>query len=474
MSSLMSSLRLSANALGAYDDALTVCRNNVSNASTTGYAAQRTMLSAMAFDLDRGLIGGVEAGEVQSTRSQYAEKSVRQEESTLGYYEQVATSLESLESVFDISGNTGICGALNNLYDSFSAWSVSTDSSTARSAVITSAEGVVNAFENVVSALDDITSDTDGQLRNVVSQINEIGARIRLYNAEIRNGAADASALETQVNNALEELSELVDFDAIYQSDGTVNVLVGGQTGLVVGDSLNKISVTFSASADATYSDATPDAHVLDASGKNITAQISEGKLGGLLYVRNEVLPSIQGSGTEVGSLNTLAKSIADRVNTLLRSGETSDGASGVALFTYDTTSGVLAARSLAVNESITKDQLAAVDPGPPSVSNGIALSLSGLADPTETEDQIDGMSYIEYYGSIASYVGSELGSAEDSQTYREETVSQARSLRSEISGVSLDEEALLMTQYQTAYEAMAQVVTILTELLEVAINMVR
>ncbi|MEN6534359.1 MAG: flagellar hook-associated protein FlgK [Bryobacteraceae bacterium] len=474
MSSLMSSLQLSANALGAYDDALTVSRNNVSNASTTGYAAQRASLSAMAFDLDQGLIGGVEAGEVQSTRSQYAEKSVRQEESALGYYEQVATSLESLESAFDISEDTGICGALNDLYDSFSAWSVSTDSSTARSAVITSAEGVVNAFQNVVSALDDLTSDTDEQLRNVVSQINEIGARIQSYNAEIRNGAADASSLETQVNNALEELSELVDFDAIYQSDGTVNVLIGGQTGLVVGDSLNEISVSFSASADATYTGATPDAHVLDASGKDVTVQISEGRLGGLLYVRNEVLPSIQGGGTEAGSLNTLAKSIADRINTLLLSGETSDGSSGVALFTYDTTSDVLAARSLAVNESITKDQLAAVDPGPPSVSNGIALSLSGLADPAEAEDQIDGMSYIEYYGSIASYVGSELSSAEDSQTYREETVSQARSLRSEISGVSLDEEALLMTQYQTAYEAMAQVVTILTDLLEVAINMVR
>jgi len=51
-------------------------------------------------------------------------------------------------------------------------------------------------------------------------------------------------------------------------------------------------------------------------------------------------------------------------------------------------------------------DHLAAIDPGPPYVSNGIALRLSDLASPTNAADEIGGSSYAEFYGSIAASVG--------------------------------------------------------------------
>ena len=64
MSGLLSSLRSTAGALRVFERALTVTQNNVSNASTPGYAVQRLSLQAADFEPSLGLLGGVRAGEV--------------------------------------------------------------------------------------------------------------------------------------------------------------------------------------------------------------------------------------------------------------------------------------------------------------------------------------------------------------------------------------------------------------------------
>src|ERR1019366_5417027 len=84
----------------------------------------------------------------------------------------------------------------------------------------------------------------------------------------------------------------------------------------------------------------------------------------------------------------------------------------GTPLFTYDTTNATNVAQSIQVSPTITPDQLAAISPGPPEVSNGVALALSQLADPTNAGDEIGGLSYTQYYASMAANVGNLLGTA--------------------------------------------------------------
>jgi flagellar hook-associated protein 1 FlgK len=97
MSNLLSTLLGSANALRAYDRALSVIQNNVANASTPGYARQVQTLSAMPFSPDSGLSGGVQAGDLISRRRHYAEQAVRTRESALGFTGQRAADLEAVE-----------------------------------------------------------------------------------------------------------------------------------------------------------------------------------------------------------------------------------------------------------------------------------------------------------------------------------------------------------------------------------------
>ena len=119
--SLQSSLLNAAGALHAFSRVLDVTQNNVANASTPGYAKQTQTLSAVPFGPATGGMGGVRAGEIQSARSQFAEQAVRRESTYMGWSGQQVDSLTSAQSAFDISEDSGIAGALNQIYSSFSA-----------------------------------------------------------------------------------------------------------------------------------------------------------------------------------------------------------------------------------------------------------------------------------------------------------------------------------------------------------------
>jgi flagellar hook-associated protein 1 FlgK len=143
----------------------------------------------------------------------------------------------------------------------------------------------------------------------------------------------------------------------------------------------------------------------------------------------------------------------------------------GVPLFKYDLTNATNVAQSLQVDPSVTPSQLAAIDLGPPEVSNGVALALSQLAEPTSGADEINGMSYTQYYGSIAATIGTQLNTATGTQQTQQSAVAQAQNVRQQVSGVSLDQEATILVQFQRSYEASSKLITILDQLTEDAIN---
>ena len=93
--SLFTSLRSAAGSLSAFDQALSVTQDNVSNASTPGYAKQQVTLEALEF-------GGVRAGPLTSARDQFAEQTVRRQVTSWGYPQQQTETLSALQNVFDI------------------------------------------------------------------------------------------------------------------------------------------------------------------------------------------------------------------------------------------------------------------------------------------------------------------------------------------------------------------------------------
>ena len=476
MLGIFDALQSSSSALSVFSQALDVASNDVSNSSTPGYAAQTQEIEPLAFQPDAGIPGGVSAGEVISSRDQYAEQGVRQQTTLLGAANQNVSTLTSLQSIFTIAQGAGLPNALSNLYSAFSAWGQSPADGNAQQTVIDDATNVANQFQETASQVATAAQDVETQSSNTVDEINSLTQQLASYNAQAADGRQDDAGLDAQINSTLEQLSQYVDVSTVKQDDGTMAVLINGQTPLVIGSQQYQLSYELQnpSQPPPTNPGAPPEVRILS-NGSDVTSQISGGQLGALLDLHNNVLASIRGDAYQTGSLNTLAQQFADNVNQTLTSGDISSGpppVAGVPLFTYDGSDATATAGTLAVNPNVSAGQLAAIDPGPPTVSNGIPLQLAALADPQSAADEINGASYVEYYGQIAAGIGTGLSNATDQQQVQQSAVAQAQNIRQQISGVSLDKEAVIVTNFQRAYEATARMINQLDQITLDTINM--
>ena len=108
---------------------------------------------------------------------------------------------------------------------------------------------------------------------------------------------------------------------------------------------------------------------------------------------------------------------------------------------------------------SFTTD-VGALTPGTQG-DNGNALALANI----QNQAVVNGETATDYYSDLVSTVGNDVSSATDEQESVGLVLTQLQNQRSDISGVSLDEEAGNLIQYQRAYEAAAEVVAALNNL---------
>lgn len=474
MSSLLASLASSGKALEAFERSLGVIQNNIDNASTPGYAKQQAVLSALPLDITGGLVGGVASRSLQSSRDEFADEGVRRQLELVGEFTAKSQSLGDIEGLFDVSGNSGVTAELNNLFQAFSGWSAAPNDQTARQSVIDRAASLAESIRDMSRSLQQSAGRTDSTIASDVGQINALARKIQQHNIERLRVPVSDPAADASLHSDLESLAQLVNITTLMQDDGTVTVLAGEGTPLVLGD--QQYDLTSSTYLSATPAPANtggpPTAHILDWQGKDVTAKLSGGQLGGLLDVRNRVLPSILGDGTQAGALNHFAKGLADSVNQLLQSGTVSaapGAASGIALFAYDNSDPTRAAGSLTVNPAITASLLAPVDAG--GTVNGNANALAALAGSTLAS--LGGLSLSSYFTGIAASIGRESQAAQTGLDAQQQAAAQARTLRDQISGVSLDEEAVRLIEFQRGYQAAARVLSVLSDLTDTTIRMI-
>src|SRR5579872_1345087 len=103
MGSLTTSLFSSANALTAIERTFDVIENNITNANTPGYAKQDQSLQSEPFDPSQGLAGGISAGPLINSRSEYLEHAVRTQQTALGSAQQYAGDLGQVQNLFSLT-----------------------------------------------------------------------------------------------------------------------------------------------------------------------------------------------------------------------------------------------------------------------------------------------------------------------------------------------------------------------------------
>jgi flagellar hook-associated protein 1 FlgK len=442
MSGITDAINASANSLRGLERSLAAIQGNVGNASTPGYARQ---------DLGAGLGIGSGPRQALSSRDEFAEVAVRRQSSKLGHFDQLTSILALVESRFGASGDSEIPKGISNLFATFSALSTNPNDNGARQVVLDRTAQLARNFNSAADSLANTLADTRRQISDSVDSINHLAGLVREFNGSQRDiaGIVSDPNVDAKLNATIEQLSEVAGVQLLRQNDGSLTVLLEGQTSLVVGDKQYLIQ------ADTTSSSTVA---IRDSNGTDITAEISSGRLSGGLEAANKLLPGYQ------DGLNQLAQGIADSVNGVLASGVDANGIQGAPLFTYTPPN---AAATLA-STGLTTGQLAAATSAAPG-GNGNALALSGL----ETSLSVNGLTFAGFYGNIAAGVGRNVADAQDNQSVQKQLLAQARSQRSESSGVSLDEEAVKLVEYQRAYEATAKLVSILDQLSQTTIDMI-
>ncbi len=474
MANLLGSLSNAGNALRAYQQALDVVQNNVTNANTPGFASQTLNLVAQPLDLAGGMAGGVAARGLISARDEYAEQEVQRQFQQLGLYQAQAQGTSALSNFFDATGNSGVAASLNSLFQAFSAWSVNPSSTSARQSVLNAAGNLASDVRNLAGSLATAGQNIQNQIGNNVQQINQITAQIQQYNIQQSRLSAPDPGLDAQVHASLEQLSRLTDFSALKQGDGTFTVVLSGGAPLVIGSSQFALSSSAQVPSGAANPQSTPSSRILDSQGNDVTSQISGGQLGGLLDVHNRVLASMLGDANQAGSLNTFAKSLADTVNGILQSGTVgpqTGAANGLPLFTYSAADATLSAGSLKVNANITADDLAPVDSS--GNANGNALQLASLAN-SAASGGIGSQTFGAFFSGIMTGIGNENATANTNQQAQQSVADQTKAMRDQISGVSLDQQAIALSQFQKSYEAAARMVTVLDQITQTTIDMLQ
>jgi len=460
MGGLLSALNTASTALEAFSQALGVDQSNIANVSTPGYAAQRASIVPV------GLAGAPSANgdyvTLSSTGDPRTDAIVRAATSQASDSQTQASQLSPVNQLFDITGSTGILAAFQQFSTAFANLSVTPNDPTLGAAALSAAGAVASAFQTTTASLDTQSTQLASSIQSTTSQINALSEDIRQLNVQTTASPTPSPGVDASLRSDLDQLSSLVDITVTSAPNGTVSVLAGGELPLVIGDQSYSLSVDPSAA---------PGSQVSSSAGGSSPASFS-GQLGALLQTQNGTIAQLLGSGTDPGTLNTLAAGFASRVNALLSSGTTTGGAAGVPIFTYDQADPTNAARTLALDPSVTPDQLGLGTTGAGAASNGVSNTLAALAGSTAPADQINGLSAEGLFGSIAASVGQQLSDANTASSADQTTLTTAQANRQQESGVSLDQEAVNITTEQRSYEANAQVVSILNQLTEDTINL--
>jgi flagellar hook-associated protein 1 len=447
-------------ALMADQEALNVTSNNVANQNTAGYTREVVNFQAAdAVTLSGGSFGSGVTASAASQRDRVLEQRVQLQTQNQGQSGALESALQQIQNIFGLSSTTSSASstalgtATNSFFSALSALASNSSDAATRQNVLTAANTLAGAFNSAANQLTQVSSGLNQQVVSDVGQVNSLTSTIASLNAQIGSLSpnADAGSLEDQRQLAIGQLSQLVGLDQISTENNGITLTTSGGAVLVSGSKSFAVSTTQVGGAT----------HILaGVDGQDVTSNLTGGDLGGVLQARDQQLPSYQ------NALDSLAFGVGTQVNQQNELGVDASGNPGGALFTLPPTqSGAAAQIRVATNDP---NAVAAAAPGEGSAGNTNASALANLSNAAVVGTQTAS----GFLASFLGQIGSDVSAATADNSAQQATLAQLTTQRDSFSGVSLDEEAANLTQYQRAYQSAAQVFNIANSVMASALNL--
>jgi flagellar hook-associated protein 1 len=458
MSINFSAFEIGRRALNANQFGISLTGQNIANINTPGYSRRRAQLAETVTNNVNGKIfgTGVSVTGIEAFRDNLVQSRIQTEKGVAGRLTAFRDSLAPVETALQGSENGGLQNSINSFFGAFRDLDANPNSASLRAVAVQRGANLANSFQSTRANLDSLRVEADGQLRSAVDQVNSFSTKIAKLNADIRtveSSGGDASALRDQRGELINDISEFAGVRQTQNADGTVNLTIGEGRPLVTGDKAFQLQIVD-----------TPPLGLATVTLEGQPATIEEGKIRGYQEAIGEI-------GSQIDNLDGLAAAVVSRVNNLHTSGTDLDGNAGSKFFSD--TPAVTAA-------NISLDPLVKANPRlvvasaltQPGQNGTIAGEIANLLTDPNTTVGSQTSSFSSIYGSMLSETGEKLNSAENNLQTQTAIIAQANAQRDSISGVSLDEEAINLLQYQKAFEAAARFIKVADEMTQTILSL--
>ena len=446
MTSLIGLLGLGGRAYSAYSAGVATIGNNVSNASTEGYSRQRVDLSADT------VLGGVRADGSFRTEDLLLAMQERDNAGSFGFTSASTNALMGLDGALTMVPSA-LPETISGFFDGLNALEASPSDANRLEDVVQRARVMSESFADAATAIEGAGEGAQFRARTMAGEVNELARTIASANETL--ALRDDPTLADQRDLAAARLAEMVGGRARIDPDGNMRFVANGGAVLVDGDRIHEMSITTDP-ADPTDITVTVGT---GAGARDVTQELGAGQLGGEIeFITGTVADTL-------AQLDQLAFDVASAVNAVHAGSQAADGTTGLDLFTIPV-GPAGAASAITVNQVIADDPslLATATLGQPAGDIGGITAMLALRDAptaaggtrTATDEAI---SLLAGVGRLAS----DSQAAQDLHSARGEMLA-AR--RDSLSGVSIEEEMLRLSEFQRAAEAASTYVSTVDEML--------
>ena len=456
MGTLSSALNIAVRAMLADETGLDTTSNNIANANTPGYSRQTVnFVEAPPVEFGGQTYGtGVQISSIVSQRSAVLQLLLNQDTQQQGQYSSFLTTMQQVQTLFNETSGTGLQSSITGFFNALQQLSEDPSNTTYRQAVITAAENMAQNFNSSSASLTSLQQNADASVTQSVNQINALTPQIAALNAQISAAVStgqNAGSLMDQRDQLLNKLSGLAGIAEIDAGNGNITVTTTSGAALVVGNKSFQLT---------TQADPTTGFEHIFSLDSDITSSITGGALGGALQVRDSTIPSI------LSSLDSLAANLENSLNTINQSGFDLNGNPGGNFFVPPPAGGSGAAAKMAVAIS-DPSQIAASQDGSAGDNANVDAMLA-----LQNQPFVNGQTPINAYSSLVFQIGNDVATAQSEQQASQASIQQVQNQIGSISGVSINEEAANLIQYQQAYQAAAQAAAVISSLTQTAITM--
>lgn len=459
MGTLSGLSHLATGALLSDQIALDATATNIGNQNTVGYERRAVVFT----EGDRVSVGSTGAGTgvtatVHAQRDRVLQLAVQQAIAASAASTSRTSSLDQLQTIFQIDSSgqdaAGLGSAVSSFFSAAGSVAASPARDSARQQMYAAAAGLVTTFHRAASQIVAISSSLDQQVTTAVTEVNGLTAQFASINGELAKSSSQqgTDTLLNRRDNVLTEIAKRIDVSSVSNADGTVNLTASDGTPLVQGSVAMALRTTVVAGTTRIVSSS-------DSGGRDVTTAIHGGSIGGALQARDQDIPALE------ARTNDLVYGLLDQVNRQNTAGFDGRGNPGGNLF---------------LSGSAPGGQLAAITLNATDAS-GIAASSTSAANDglnaaavaaLQTKPLVDGTTFAAALGGTLTALGQTAADARSASSAASAVLVQTTATRDAVTGVSLDQEAADLTQYQRSYQAAAKVLAIVNELMAQAINL--